>query len=51
MNKGVLCLLLATCVSAEAKESNPLFDGKFLKGWAKTEFPKGHVCNGDQCGR
>ena len=46
MSKGILCLLLATCVVAEAKEPNPLFDGKSLKGWAKTVFPEGHVYNG-----
>ena len=42
MSKGILCLMLATCVAAGAKEPIPLFDGKSLKGSAKTVFLGGN---------
>jgi hypothetical protein len=47
MSKGILFLMLATCVAMVAKEPIPLFEGNPLKGWSKTGFPEGHVYNGN----
>jgi hypothetical protein len=44
----MLYFLPLICVSVGAKEPTPLFDGKSLKGWSQTVFPKGHVYNGGQ---
>ncbi len=42
MSKGILCLMLATCVAARVKEPIPMFDGKSFKGSAKTVFLGGN---------